>query len=284
MKLEISKMTKSTLKTAALSGRRGFTAIEIAMVAAVIAILSLIVLPIFRNRVEDAKIAAAQADLNALMKAEQVVKADTDAYARLEDLDNVQLNGYTAAPPNGVDKEVPFFKYIAPVPATVPPDLATRHLMLNDAERTQFAGTQQDPKWKGPYIAFQRYISYADLRGGTVNLAGQYLLRSSAGGGPAELAAIQDFPGGAFHDSDQNRIPVDPWGNPYMFFPPTGNSADPTNVNAAASCVIYSLGPNGQPGDGSRATDPTAYRRETALAAPTDLGLLGKDDDLMVEF
>ena len=67
MKLEKVTMNMKNLKTTPSRGNAGFTAIEIAMVAAVIAILSLIVLPIFRNRVEDAKIAAAQADLEATL-------------------------------------------------------------------------------------------------------------------------------------------------------------------------------------------------------------------------
>jgi type II secretory pathway pseudopilin PulG len=278
MKLEITPMKPTTLKTTPLSGRTGFTAIEIAMVAAVIAILSLIVLPIFRNRVEDAKIAAAQADLNALMKAEQVVKADIDAYARLEDLDNVELNGYTASPAAGVDKEVPFFKYIKPRD-TVSPDPQSRHLMTTQLEREQLAGTPANPVWRGPYIAFQRFIMYEDLTAASSQV-NQNILFSASGD---EYAAIQDRPGGIAQDSDQNRIPTDPWGNPYLFFPPNGNAADPNGSNGAyASAAIYSMGPDGMPGDGG--TAPATFTRGYAVTNPTALDRLGAGDDLMVEF
>lgn len=279
--LEKANMKTRTLKTTAMRADAGFTAIEIAMVAAVIAILSLIVLPIFRNRVEDAKIAAAQADLSALMKAEQVVKADIDAYARLEDLDNVQLNGYTAAPTNGIDKEVPAFKYLKPSD-TVSPDAATRHIITTQLERSQLAGTNDNPVWKGPYIAFQRSIKYSDIKNTAISNVGQYLLRSQNGG--AYEAAIQDINTGPFFDSENNRIPTDPWGTPYLFFPPTGNAADPNGNAAFASSVIYSLGPNGLPGDGSQPTNVAAYTREYGFNNPTDNGALGKGDDLMVEF
>lgn len=275
MKLEKVNMKIRTLKTAPTRGNAGFTAIEIAMVAAVIAILSLIVLPIFRNRVEDAKIAAAQADLRALMVAQQTVKADTDYYARLEDLDNVELLGYTAAPPNGVDKEVPFFRYAKPS-NTVSPDPNTRELM-DQTQREQFAGDVNRPVWRGPYIAFQNSIQYEDFK-----IALDYNELSRQGNGAN--AAIQDFPTGNLYDSDQNRIPVDPWGNPYMFFPPTGNAADPgSNTGAYSSAAIYSMGPNGLPGDGTGA-GAANYTRAYAVQFPGNDDALGKDDDLMVEF
>lgn len=279
MKLEKTKIPKRKLPLPVRSYRRGFTAIEIAMVAAVIAILSLIVLPIFRNRVEDAKIAAAQADLNALMKAQQIVKADIDAYARLEDLDNIAQNGFTSNPPGGVTKEVPFFKYITPRPTTNP-DPASRHVMTTQNERNQLAGTAENPVWRGPYIAFQRSITYGELRAPASGL--NPALRYSGGGG--DYAAIQDRPGGVATDSDDNRIPVDPWGNPYLFFPPNGNPTDPANTNGGySSAVIYSMGPDGQPGDGGGA-NAAAYTRSYAVQNPTANDRLGAGDDLMVEF
>ncbi len=281
MKLEKMTMKTRTLKTVPGRGDAGFTAIEIAMVAAVIAILSLIVLPIFRNRVEDAKIAAAQADLSALMKAQQVVKADTDAYARLEDLDNVELLGYTSMPAGGVNKEVPWFRYIKPR-VGFSPDPQTREAMT-DAQRSLFAGTELKPVWRGPYIAFQNAIRYEDFRNTTLS---PLYDRLSATGSNGLEAAVQDD---VSKDHEDNRIPVDPWGNPYMFFPPSGNAADPNDNNGAYSTsAIYSMGPNGMPGDGSLFANPQAYTRSYAIQNPGDPGALGSNDpdsdDLMVEF
>lgn len=275
-KLEKVNMKKKTLRAVAPSrGDYGFTAVEIAMVAAVIAILSLIVLPIFRNRVEEAKISAAKADLNALMKAQMVVKADIDAYARLEDLDNVELLGYTAAPAGGVDKEVPYFKYVKPVDGGVPAD--TRQI-LTPAQRQQLAGQPNMPNWKGPYIAFQNSITHQNLTS-IVNI--NNMLASASGNDP--LAPIQDVTGNGFTDHDNNRYPIDPWGNPYFFFAPTGNSSNPANPNNEfPTAAIYCLGPNGAPGDGSGGA--ASFRREFTLTNPTSDGRLGADDDLMVEF
>jgi prepilin-type N-terminal cleavage/methylation domain-containing protein len=265
-------------------GRRdaGFTAIEIAMVAAIIAILSLIILPIFRGRVEDAKKAAAQADLSALMKAEMVVKADTDFYARLEDLDNVALNSPSTAPPNGVTVEVPFFVYN---PAGVGTPAAARPT-LTTAQRTQLGGSAESPKWKGPYIAFQHSMTYDDLTVGPS--AALYLpLRRIGQGGNEWEAAIQDFgtaTTSGCYDSLQNRIPIDPWGNPYMFFAPTGvDTAGNANPPRFPNCAIYSMGPNGLPGDGAGVVAAN-YTREYTAQQPTQTNGLGKDDDLMVQF
>lgn len=279
MMLEKVKMKNKTLKIAAQRSDLGFTAIEIAMVAAVIAILSLIALPLFRNRVDDAKVAAARADLSALMKAEQVVKADTGYYVRLEDLDNIQELGYESMPPNGVNKEVPWFRYQDPS-KTVSPDPTTRHDMtLIPGERKLFAvRADGEPRWRGPYIAFQNAILYRDFSNASVF---EFYDQFSVNGANGLEAAIQDD---ASKDHEENRIPVDPWGNPYMFFPPSGNVPDPTAINGAySSSAIYSLGPDGLPGDGGAAA--ANYTRAFAVnAAPTVTDVLGKGDDLMVEF
>ncbi|MCX7718350.1 MAG: type II secretion system protein GspG [Candidatus Sumerlaeaceae bacterium] len=249
------------------AARRGFTAIEIAMVATVIAIFALLVLPLFRNRVEEAKIAAARADLTSLMKAEQLVKADTGYFVRLEDLDNIELNlpgqPNPTPPPNGITLEVPPFYYLEAPPSSRAP--------LTVPEWIAFAGTTSKPKFRGPYIAFQNSLRYGDLltRPENQQLANN-LLRSRTGN-PA--SAIFDIPTGPLFDSLENRIPVDPWGNPYLFFPATGETG-------FASSVIYSLGPDGLPGL-LNGTSPNDFLRGT----PNGLGTLDPNvDDLQVQF
>ena len=68
-----------------------------------------------------------------------------------------------------------------------------------------------------------------------------------------------------------------------MFFAPTGNAADPNGGAAFPSSVIYSMGPNGWPGDGSQQANVNAYTREYTFNSPGP-DALGQDDDLMVEF
>ena len=244
---------------------RGFTAMEIAMVATVIAILALIVMPIFRNRVNEAKIAACQADLYSLMKAEMLAQADTDYYFRLEDLDNVQNNIPGAAPSDGVTLEIPIMIYSG----RVDPQLPLPGLRLD--QWRNLAGTDENPRFKGPYATFTRVEKYGDLR-----LLRPEFFRTSL----SEYAAFRNIDSGFstdnLFDSLENRIPVDPWGNPYLFFPPSSDSA----YNYAA---IYSTGPDGMPGKGQPTTREN-FRREGVDLANSNDDVLGTGDDYEVRF
>jgi type II secretory pathway pseudopilin PulG len=244
--------------------RRGFSAVEIAMVATVIAIFALIVLPIFRNRVEEAKLAAARSDLASLMKAEILAKADTGFYLRLEDLDNTE-NNIPNAPPDGITLQTPPFVY--------PNGPASLRQSLTLTQIQNLAGAPSAPKFRGPYITFQRFNTYAEIRSSTL---ASLVLQSQTGN---RLSPIQDVPasqaqGPGLYDSDLNRIPVDPWGNPYLFFPATGETS-------YSNSVIYSMGPNGVPGDGSLGGPGAYIRPPSGVLLP---GNLGADDDLQVSF
>lgn len=243
--------------------RRGFTAIEIAMVATVIAIFALLVLPLFRNRVEEAKFAAARADLASLMKAEQLAQADTGTFLRLEDLDNVELNLPAAPPATGITNEIPPFVY-----QKVPPVFRTP---LTVPQWQQLAGTTAKPKFRGPYIAFQNSLRYGDLLTLPENASLANNLLFTRTGNAA--SPIYDISAGQLFDSQDNRIPVDPWGNPYLFFPATGETG-------YASSVIYSLGPDGLPGL-LPGTSPNDYLRGAANGLGTQDPIV---DDLQVEF
>jgi prepilin-type N-terminal cleavage/methylation domain-containing protein len=261
---------------------RGFTAIEITMVATVIAILALIVIPIFRARVDEAKIAAAQSDLSSFMKAEQLVQADTGFYVRLEDLDNVMNSDPEPLPPNwtGITIETPPVVFL---PGYNPDgsDRIQTPWGLTRIEWHGLAGSLALPKFKGPYTAITRAIPYGELRAG-----GSILLRSSHG---FQYAPIRDLPQGGSNpplrdgqlfDSVDNRIPADPWGNPYLFFPASGE----TTFNYSS---IISMGPNGLPGDGNGPTNVReAYLREFSptLSPNNPERWLGRGDDLEKRF
>lgn len=264
------------------SRTRGFTAIEVAMVATVIAILALIVLPLFRNRVDEAKIAAAQADLASLMKSQMVAQADTGHYFRLEDLDNVAGNTPGTPPGLGITIETP------PIYFTAPGGTAEIPRGISLQEWQALGGPQSAPNFKGPYASFSRALTYQELRNAPISL---YVLRSA--GGPLSYRAIRDIPNAGFlpapadsrlYDSLLNRYPIDPWGNPYLFFPPSSEST----YNFAS---IYSLGPDGLPGDDASRTaagvtllQPSHFTREGANYVNSTDDILGKGDDLEVRF
>ena len=72
---------------------------------------------------------------------------------------------------------------------------------------------------------------------------------------------------------------MDPWGNPYLFFPSTGETT--YNYNS-----IISMGPNGLPGDGNAGNVRQAYLREYApqVNPGNPERWIGRDDDLEVRF
>ncbi len=239
---------------------RGFTAIEIAMVATVISIFALIVLPIFRNRVDEAKLAAAQSDLTSFYKALTLSQADSGFFVRLEDLAAVQENTPTTVPPTGVTNETPIFAY------PVTGNWADRRVFTED----EWRAFGRKEKWKGPYVTFQRHIPLGDLQNDALYSP---FLRSR--GSQPDQRPIQDIETGQLRDSVDKRIPTDPWGNPYLFFPPDRHTPQGGTETGYASSWLVSLGPDGLPGNGS--TDPDDYLRIPGTQ-------LGTENDLKVEF
>ena len=233
----------------------GFTAVEITMVATVIAILALLVLPLFRKRTEEAKKTAAMDDLQSLMKALILVNADADQWFRLQDLDNTMVYN---SPPQDAATEVP---------------VAVWNRAISAQERQSLSSPD---RWQGPYIAFakgakQNYETYSYF-----NTWKPFLFKSSGGpifDGSFNLIARQPV---------DDKIPKDPWGNPYLFFGP-GKLGKPTEGWGPASqsnyghAVIYCLGPNGFPGNNEvGASNASSYFREA--------GFLGEGDDMSVVF
>jgi hypothetical protein len=146
---------------------------------------------------------------------------------------------------------------------------------LTEQEWRNLAGTTASPKFKGPYVTMTRTVTYGELRA-----LGTPLLRTFNGG---LYSAIRDIPVGGFgggsallYDSDRNRMPIDPWGNPYLFFPPTNE----TSYNYSS---IFSLGPDGLPGNSQPYTRENLVREGANMADPSD-DVLGTGDDLEVRF
>jgi prepilin-type N-terminal cleavage/methylation domain-containing protein len=261
---------KLNIRTPA-AARRGFTAIEIAMVATVIAIFALLVLPIFRNRVEQARLTAANADLISLYKALTLEAADTGAYVRLEDLDNTEWNTANDPPNSGVTLEAPIYRY------------GTGRNLQNPDILSKTTGTWQrkNVNWKGPYVAFQNAITYYDINQDLAKWAP--LLRSQNGNDV--MRPIQDIPPGQSADpthflwdaqqdpTHANRYPADPWGNPYLFYPANNNT--PGFETAYGDNWLICTGPDGLPGAGS--VNPNDYLR-------TNTSVLGTGDDIVVRF
>lgn len=225
----------------------GFTAIEIAMVASVIAVLAVLIIPLFRDRSEEAKSVAARDELQSLHKALALAEADTGKLFRLQDLDNgiVGSNAGIISP----DVHVPIATWNATLlesvrSAMVPPTGSAPRLI----------GASY---WRGPYIAFQKSVTYGFIRASTASGGRPYLLRSNSPDGPiyditgANANGFVSTTSGTVFDSDDDRMPVDPWGNPYILISLAETGYGPR--------LLYSMGPDGLPGPNPSValTDPT---------------------------
>ncbi|MCX7001536.1 MAG: hypothetical protein NT106_14775 [Candidatus Sumerlaeota bacterium] len=217
---------------------RAFTAVEVTMVAAVIAILALIILPLFQKRAEKAKIAAAQGDLQELAKVEMLAYADTSWYFRLQDLDNTQI-------------------YPGTITGTVTDrDISVPYALWDHALTTLSEREVLSRRWEGPYIAMQNMASVllgTALSNWSPQLQGAFFgITSNQHKHPililGSVSGVNAYDGSA--DSNNDKIPVDPWGGPYIFYAPASETEYNTDYNFRNG-VIYSMGPDGVPGDGS---------------------------------
>ncbi len=242
----------------------GFTAVEIAMVATVIAILALLVLPLFRQRAEDAKLAAAQDEVQSLAKALILVEADMPGnfLPRLNDLDNKSFQDSDTLPTGGNTNhlEPPRARWL-PGTSNASPG---QFIDVNDP---LFGLTYPTvvQNWFGPYIAMRNTVTLNEL-------LNQFAPLTDSGGNVGPIAVFT----GSIDSQTLNvdRYPVDPWGTPYLLFGP-----EETIYNFR---VVYSLGPDAVPGSldlyGGGGVPANAYdRRQPFLGAP-------QTDDISFEF
>jgi type II secretory pathway pseudopilin PulG len=241
-------MTAPTKLHSRRKRRLGFTAIELTAVASIIALLALILVPILRGRLANARFTATQDDMRSIEIAQMLANAENSAFFRLSDLDNPQ-------------NEIPMALWNIPLDP------------VNDINIfTAFAES-----WNGPYITYNntRFITLAQLTVGWPEL-----VRVNGGPGNGPILVLQQgvvdpitlLP----RDELGQRHPIDAWNAPFIFFAPepfgplAGNIAIGQESNFSVA-VVYSLGPNRRAGD---LLNPTAvhYFRES--------GVLGTGDDL----
>lgn len=236
------------------------------MVVTVIAILALLILPLFRDRVEAARRAAAQDELKSLLTAELLVYADTNYFFRLQDLDNsTQYNQIPVQP----HEEIPIAQWNRPF------SIEERDKLVAGSNR-----------WKGPYISMSRF-KFLELRDIFVGGPLEDFFWSAPGqGGPimdilspngADWWPSPDVPIAGVTDHGEDRIPIDPWGTPYLFFGPGRMNEVEGNYQESdfGSGAIFSLGPDGMPGLGvPYQGNPVNLMRE--------MGHVGRGDDYAV--
>jgi len=223
--------------------QKGFTAVELTMVATIIAILALLIIPILRNKAELAKKTACIDEMNSFAKIQTIAHAETGYFFRLQDLDNTKemRDPSTEKPP--YEKELPFFAW-------------------NGEPLNRVALYS---KWEGPYVEYNDSVDTKVILSKTLaNLASfspsldyfytTYSPTVSTNNVAGGIFGYQHQAGGNYQNDE---IPLDPWGNPYFFYGP-GNY-DETSYT---SCAVMSLGPDGKCGDkNTAAASATRIRR-----------------------
>lgn len=255
------------------SARRGFTAVEMTMVATVIAIIALIILPAFRSRLDESKLAAAYSEMDTLSKAILMAEADANIQPRLQDLDNPAVVVTTDSNPS---EQAPIAQWNYALETAQVPTSRQRVSSL----------------WKGPYTAFRRFTYLTQDVAIENRIQPVYISNDSLSQGPILVTDFTGF-GGNLEDTytsgvpgrEADRYPTDPWGNPYIFYgrgrrdldtPPTGTNPPNSGDNYPyPTSVIYSMGPDGLPGDGAALT---------AVNMQREGGFLGTGDDLEFRF
>jgi type II secretory pathway pseudopilin PulG len=232
------------------------------MVVTIIAILALLIIPLFRDRVEAARRAAAQDELKSLQTAEMLAFADTGWFYRLQDLDNsTQFN----EPPVFVHQEIPIARWNRP---------------FTPEERRKL--TEGDTRWKGPYISVTRYKAM-EMSDAIITFPEFFWSQPGQGGPIMDILSPNGadwWPGANVPiagDDPDDFIIIDPWGTPYLFFG-TGQMNElegSYNESDFGNAALYCLGPDGMPGDQvPYVGDGSVLMRE--------LGIVGTGDDYWI--
>ncbi len=236
-----------------LKRKKAFTAVELTMVAAIIAILSLLIVPVLRRRTEKARVSACRSEMKSFATAQTLAQAETGHYYRLFDLNS---RPEFDTDDNDYLREVPLYDW--------------KGRRFTDQERRILVDD-----WEGPYVEFEetapeKWMYLQEL----FELAPYYFFTQPAhetdgnttGGIYIDPQTAQNFA--------EAMVPLDPWGNPYFFFGP--ESGDETTYH---SSIIWSLGPDGIVGDKDNPIEvmenPDSYRRN-----PEEGGQFGQGDSL----
>ncbi len=265
---------KMRLNTMTRRSATGFSILELLIALIIIGILAVILIPLLSNRAKQARIRAAESDLERIATAQDMVAVDTGYFVRLfmlNDRPGPDADGEFLRPAGGTDvtgndydstgqyqtagyfnTNNLFFDIVYPRVGVNPP---------NGTElRTRLVRDETSFNWNGPYVNWQEDENF--------------------------------YTDSAFDDQEPrpDGIPDDPWGNNYLLFVPNGDtingssqqgglvlepdgdivqsadfplgSASPEvtsiDCNVFDRPTLLSLGPNGLPGNGLGDASPEA--------------------------
>lgn len=174
---------------------RGVTLTELLVVMLIIGLLSTVAIPVYINRMEDARVRLAMAETREIAQAEEQVALIHGFYVPFQLLDDTPaIPGQSSSQRDDITQEP---SAIALVNATVSPvsqlgnQAQLGHATFNPRVRNMV------DNWSGPFLNPQRVYLGTDPRG----------------------PGHPDYPNSTYFRLD---FPMDPWGEPYRFYSPLG--------------------------------------------------------------
>jgi len=188
-----------TIRNIAHRARRavqGVTLVELLVVLLIISLLATAAVPVFLNRIEDARRSVARQEVEEIAKAQQMVGIYHGVYVPLQMLDDLPSDFEGSALSNVDDvrnsSAGSFFLIQTALDARTQQTDGQQRLVVNSALNP--LGERVLLNWKGPFINYQRVWT---------------------NGKPNDLIELQP-------SEIRNRHPLDPWGAPYRFYSPIG--------------------------------------------------------------
>lgn len=219
----------------------GFTLIELLIAVIIVAILVSMIVVVYSNRAAQARITAAQADLDSLQNAEQQIAVDTGYFFRFYALDDVP--GGDGINPEEYDPATP--------PVDVTDGIRDEALRTTQNATDLFVDTKTgDLLPQGDSIIYTRLVQAGEV---AFNFNGPYLNFSRKVGVKAPPVGQQVV-----------GLPLDPWMGPYLFFTSKGVIDEWNGIMVQTITIngtsynslifdrptVLSLGPDGLPGSG----------------------------------
>jgi prepilin-type N-terminal cleavage/methylation domain-containing protein len=189
-----SRKAHPTMNSLRRNFQRGLTLTELLVVMLIIGLLSTIAVPVYINRMEDARVRLALAEMREIANAQEQVAIIHGFYVPFQVLDNIPEGPNNPSDGDTIRDDFTGNLFVIN-PLVRPLDQQSNQLALSDANARV---TAIRDRWEGPFLNPQRV--YID---------------DGAQGKPGD----PNYVNAGYYRLD---FPLDPWGSPYRFYSPLG--------------------------------------------------------------